>query len=61
MKILIADDNTQNLYMLKVLLKGAGYTIVTAKNGIEALEKLRTTPVDGIVSNVSCLVWTGPG
>ncbi len=52
MKILIADDNTQNLYMLEVLLKGAGYTVVTAKNGIEALEKLRTTPVDGIVSDV---------
>ncbi|MCX6690981.1 MAG: response regulator, partial [Methanoregula sp.] len=52
MKILIADDNIQNLYMLKVLLKGAGYDVVTAKNGIEALEKLHASQFDGIVSDI---------
>jgi PAS domain S-box-containing protein len=52
MKILIADDNSNNLYMLEVLLKGAGYEVVMAKNGIEALEKIRASRFDGIVSDI---------
>ena len=51
-KILIVDDNSKNLYMLEVLLKGVGYEVVTAKNGIEALEKLRASRFDGIVSDI---------
>jgi PAS domain S-box-containing protein len=51
-KILIVDDIGQNLYMLEVLLKSAGYEVVTAKNGIEALEKLRASQFDGIVSDI---------
>ena len=52
MKILIVDDNTNNLYMLEVLFKSAGYEVAMAKNGIEALEKLHATPFNGIVSDV---------
>ncbi len=52
MKILVADDNEKNLYMLEVLLKGAGYEVVTARNGIEALSKLRAGRFDGIVSDI---------
>ena len=51
-KILIVDDNSKNLYMLEVLLKGVGYEVVTAKNGFEALEKLRANRFDGIVSDI---------
>jgi PAS domain S-box-containing protein len=51
-KILVVDDNSKNLYMLEVLLKGAGYEVVTAKNGIEALEKLHASQFDGIVSDI---------
>jgi len=51
-KILIVDDISKNLYLLEVLLKSAGYDTVTAKNGIEALEKLRASPFDGIVSDI---------
>jgi PAS domain S-box-containing protein len=51
-KILIVDDNIKSLYMLEVLLKGSGYEVVTAKNGIEALEKLRASQFDGIVSDI---------
>lgn len=52
MKILVVDDIGQNLYLLEVLLKGAGYEVVTAKNGIEALEQLRAGQFDGIVSDI---------
>ncbi len=51
-RILIADDNIQNLYLLEVMLKGAGYEVVTAKNGVEALEKLHESRFDGIVSDI---------
>jgi PAS domain S-box-containing protein len=51
-KILIVDDNSANLYLLEILLKGAGYDVVTAKNGIEALENLRAAHFDGIVSDI---------
>jgi PAS domain S-box-containing protein len=51
-KILVIDDNSHNLYFLEVLLKGAGYDVVTAENGLDALEKLRSGPFDGIVSDV---------
>ena len=52
MKILIVDDNSNNLYMLDVLLKGAGYVTATAKNGIEALHQLHDDHFDGIVSDI---------
>jgi PAS domain S-box-containing protein len=51
-KVLIVDDNKKNVYMLEVLLKGSGYEVVTAENGIEALEKLRASRFDGIVSDI---------
>jgi PAS domain S-box-containing protein len=51
-KILIADDNSQNLYLLEVMLKSVGYDIVTAKNGMEALDKLHAGRFDGIVSDI---------
>ena len=52
MKVLIVDDHKKNVYMLEVLLKGAGYEVVTAKDGIEALEKLHAGRFDGIVSDI---------
>jgi len=59
MKILIVDDLSTNLYLLEVLLKSAGYDVVTARNGMEALEKLRAGQVDGIVSDILMPVMDG--
>jgi PAS domain S-box-containing protein len=36
-KILIADDNTQNLYLLETVLKSHGHEVITAMNGVEAI------------------------
>ena len=39
MKLLIADDDPQILRALKVTLGARGYSIVTAGNGVEALDR----------------------
>ena len=52
MKILIVDDRKENLYLLETLLKGGGYEVVTAKDGLEALGKLKEKPIDMIVSDI---------
>ena len=49
-KILIVDDNEQNLYMLQMLLQGNGYKVALACNGAEALEIARRDPPDMIVA-----------
>ena len=51
-KILIADDNEANLYMLEILLKGEGFEVISAANGQEALEKALLTPPALIVTDV---------
>lgn len=52
MKILIVDDIEENLYLLESLLKGSGYEVVAAKDGVEALDKLKEEPIDMIVSDI---------
>ncbi len=52
MKILIADDIAQNVYMLEYLLKGKGYEVATAADGIEALGKLKADDIDMIISDI---------
>jgi len=52
MRILIVDDIEENLYLLESLLKGSRYEVVTAKDGVEALKKLKEEPINMIVSDI---------
>ncbi len=52
MKILSVDDNVENRHLLEALLGSSGYTVVSARNGIEALEQLGKEPFDAIISDL---------
>jgi hypothetical protein len=51
-RILIVDDAEENLYMLEALLRGHGYEIRTAKNGMEALARTAEARPDLIISDI---------
>ena len=51
-KVLIVDDNRDNLYLLKTILKGQGWEVFDALNGKAALEIARNHIPDLIVSDI---------
>ncbi|MGD9158498.1 MAG: response regulator [Desulfobacteraceae bacterium] len=58
-KVLIVDDNKQNLYMAEVLFSKNGYSVETAINGKEALRKAKGNPPDLIISDILMPVMDG--
>lgn len=51
-KILVVDDIPENVYMLEALLNGHGYEVITAEDGVEALEKARQGSISLIISDI---------
>jgi len=51
-KILIADDNVPNVELLEAYLTGFDYEIVTAGDGAETLEKVKTFAPDLILLDI---------
>lgn len=51
-KVLIADDNEQNLYMLNIMLNAESYDVTSAWNGREALEYLKNEDYQLIISDI---------
>jgi DNA-binding response OmpR family regulator len=48
-KVLIVEDNTELLELLRLGLKEAGFAVSTATDGLDALEKARSLEPDVIV------------
>ncbi|HEY7098925.1 MAG TPA: response regulator [Terriglobales bacterium] len=48
-RILVAEDRPASLELIRIVLESAGYEVVEAVNGEEALEKARGDPVDLIL------------
>ncbi len=51
-KILLADDETEFAEMVAFRLTKAGYEVVTASDGEEALEKARLSPPDLVLLDI---------
>jgi two-component system, OmpR family, alkaline phosphatase synthesis response regulator PhoP len=51
-KILVVDDERQIVKLVEINLHKAGYTVVTAYDGVEALEKVDSEKPDMIVLDV---------
>lgn len=52
MKLLLVDDLEINLKLLRLQLEFEGHQVVTARDGVEALEVLRREAVDGVISDI---------
>ncbi|HHL40081.1 MAG TPA: response regulator [Deltaproteobacteria bacterium] len=58
-RVLIVDDNAQNLELLDALLTTSGYEVVRASNGREALERVEEDPPHIILLDVLMPVMDG--
>jgi signal transduction histidine kinase/HPt (histidine-containing phosphotransfer) domain-containing protein/ActR/RegA family two-component response regulator len=57
--ILLVEDNEMNLLVASEMLKRAGFTVTSADNGKEALEKLENNSFDMILMDVQMPVMDG--
>ena len=53
MKILVVDDCQTTRKLLGHYLKSRGYSVVFAENGLDALEKLGTDPINLIMTDLN--------
>ena len=53
MKILVVDDCATTRKLLTLYLKSKGYTVVTAENGLDAIEKVGTEAVNLVLSDLN--------
>ncbi len=51
-KILVVDDEVQNLLLIETALAHMNYTVILAKDGVEAIEKVRNNPPDVILLDI---------
>lgn len=51
-KILIVEDNEQNLYLATYLLQNGGYTVCSARTGLEGLAMAKTEQPDLILMDL---------
>ncbi|MDD5629068.1 MAG: response regulator [Elusimicrobia bacterium] len=58
-RILIADDNPQNAYMLECALKGVGHEVVSACDGAAALRAALAEPPDLLITDILMPVMDG--
>ncbi len=57
--VLVVDDMKSELQLIKTYLEQAGYTVSTAENGTEALEKAKNDAPDIIVTDLVMPNLTG--
>ena len=53
MKLLVVDDDKTTRKLLGLYLRGKGYEVVPAENGLDAIEKLGTESIDLVVTDMN--------
>jgi DNA-binding response OmpR family regulator len=51
-KILIIDDEAPIRRVLEIKLKNRGYQVITAKNGVEGFESIKTQQPDAVITDI---------
>jgi PAS domain S-box-containing protein len=51
-RVLIVDDNPTNRQRLRVMIEAEGHQTIEAADGLEGLEKMQSTDVDAVISDV---------
>ncbi len=57
--ILVVDDSRLTLDIISVMLASAGFKVMTAANGLEALEVLSQEAIDAVIVDVNMPVMDG--
>ena len=57
--ILTVEDSTSLREMIAFVLKEAGYKVLEAKDGQDALDKINGTPVDMVITDLNMPVMNG--
>lgn len=60
-RIMIVDDFSSIRSMVSLILKGAGYEVIEAKDGRDALLKLESTPVHMVITDLNMPNLDGMG
>jgi len=58
-RILIVDDNDENIYYLQALLRSAGHEVHTARDGAEALNAALADPPELVISDLLMPIMDG--
>ncbi len=59
MRILIIEDNEQNLYLEQILLEAAGHTIACSIDGVEGIELAKRNQFDVILVDIQLPQFDG--
>ncbi len=51
-KVLVIEDNAQNMYLIHFLLQSHGYTVIEAENGIVGIQKAKDEQPDIILLDI---------
>jgi CheY-like chemotaxis protein len=57
--VLYVDDNPKAVRMLKFVIEGSGYKVVTARDAVEALERMQQSGCDLVLVNYRMLKMIG--
>ena len=58
-RILTVEDSTSLREMISFVIREAGYDVIEAKDGQDALAKLKNSPVDMVITDLNMPLMNG--